>query len=227
MWLMMRHRLSLTYVALNVVILAGIAWARSYSAPLAYELGGIYAGVIIGAYLTIISQSLSERWFIPLREAINMIFRGEGRRLRLNQQEGGAILGLSLVFVAMTIIGDYRFLGQSLGSNHLAAVIGMGIIGAIYAMILWGLLAWFDHWIWRGGLLDYAIALGAFVFIISIVGALSGAFVKTPLFAVGIGSRAVSSVIILKWRGNAHTGVGANFYVSVIFLLILALILRA
>jgi hypothetical protein len=41
-----------------------------------------------------------------------------------------------------------------------------------------------------------------------------------------MGSRAISSVIILKWYGNAHMGVGANFHVSFIFLLILALILR-
>jgi hypothetical protein len=222
----MRSSVSFTYVALNIAVLAGIVWARSYSAPLAYELGGIYAGVIIGAYFALFAQAFSKGRFMPLREAIRITFRGEGRPLRLNQQEFAAILGLSAVFGVMTIIGDYRFLGQGLGNNNVTSVIGIGVVGAIYAMILFGFVVWFDHWIWRGGLLDYAIALGAFLFICSIVGGIFSVFLKTPLFAVGMGSRAVSSVIILKWRGNAHMGVGANFYVSFIFLLVLTLILR-
>ncbi len=201
-------------------------FGKSSSTELAYEVGSIYAGIIIGTNFTLFVQPFTKHRGDSLKEFFNpFIQRRRYYSTYGNLQENISIITIFLL-CAITIIENYTFFGQSLGSNPVTAVKGVAIIGAIYAFILVGLGMWFDFWIWQGKLQYYVIAFFAFFFLLSIVVSVSEEFLQTPFFAVGMVSRAIATIVIEKWHYQVERSVYKFAYISTFFLLIMSFSLR-
>lgn len=215
---------SIFYVAaLNIAVLAGVAFTRSYNHQLAYEIGSIYAGAVIGTGFTFLVLSI-----IDLSELSPIeILRNATRNLGTRGSGSGCTvtIGTSALLGIMAIVGDNKFFGHSFGANPNTTVIGVAILGVYYAMILGTMSMWFDYWIWRGKLFDYAIALSGTLFVLYVVAVLSSVFLRTPFFAVGIGSRAISSIIVQKWHYKADKGITFGFAISILAILLVSFVL--
>lgn len=184
---------------INLLILALIVAIRAVNEQLAYAVGSVYVGTLVGFALYVRSDLEG----MTIDEAVRSLLRKNTRYgwIKGDKSEYFVILGMSALLIVITLIGDYRFFGHALGDNRTAALIGMGIAGAVYAFFLMANDIWFDLLIWQGKLMYDVIAVMNQVFLLVIVIGVSSLVVPTPFFAAGLVSRAVTSFILYRlWQ---------------------------
>ncbi|MCB9454214.1 MAG: hypothetical protein H6672_22500, partial [Anaerolineaceae bacterium] len=159
-----------------------------------------------------------------LRKAIGELFQRDNKLLHGSTEEYMATIGLGCLLAIMTIIDNWTFFGNNFGSNRVSTVISMGFVGTIYGLILLASGVWFDYFISQSKAISYVLALLAMLFLLSLVVAVSNAFIATHFFAVGIASRSIASIILHRWEFRHGRNMHIYGYLGIVFMLMVPLI---
>lgn len=218
------------WIIANVLGLAIIALVKQLSLMLAYEIGGIYAGILLGAafslhilsYKDVLSRPLTELFDDALGNTrINLEWKWRGNRNGLGQ-----IIGIGLLLVSMTIIEGYTFFGHILGNNPTASITIMAIAGIVFGAILSLSVIWFELLIWQEKILFYAIALGVSIFLIAVVSGFSAMFFDSNLFfVVALATKNIASVFN-KRSNSADNNRILYMFTAIVFMLFISVIYR-
>ncbi len=214
----------ISFLIANLLMLVSIAFVQSINQQLAYEIGAVYAGIILGTNFAFFIQPFKDMRDKSLRKAIGESFQREYKLLHGSIEEYMATLGLGCLLAIMTITDNYTFFGNNFGSNRVFAVISMGFVGAIYGLTLLASGIWFDYFLSQSKVISYVLALLEVLFLLSLVVAVSNAFIATHFFAVGIISRSIASIISHKWGFRHGRDMHIYGYSAIVFMLMVPLI---
>lgn len=210
----------------SLLTIIGIGFVQSSNQQLAYDIGGIFAGAIVGITFALFVRPFTDIRGKSISEAISILFQRQNRWIRGSKSEYIATMGMGALLAIMTIIGNYSFLGNEIGDNPTSTIVVFGIIGSIYGLTLLAYGLSFDYCIWQGKLFYYAIALLETLFLLSIVVAISNPFLATPFFVAGIMSRSITSIIIYQRDYSPDKSIHVYGYVAICLVLLIPLIYR-
>ncbi len=220
------------FMLANVTVLTIIALGEPISREIAYHLGAIYAGIVIGANIALFFYPFVDLRGLSLRDAfaettpLQRTGYGRFRRGRNPKQDINTVSVSVLSVLLLPLSGDHTLFGITLPDDPFAYFMTAGLAGLLFGMVLSIQRIWFDMLVWQGKINFYAIALVQFCFIMAIIAGFFGVWAPTAFFAVALGSRNITNALVFI-RSYKLDATGRVYgLISIGFVLVVPLIYR-